>query len=251
MPAIWLARLLALCACVISGPAFAQSDDMSAIFDKAMAAGEDQDDWDARAEALKGFATVCESGLAKACYNAGVMAERSYESDAAFDWMKKACDRNKLVACYYVADKLAFREPSNVPGARALFGKTCAQGMIAACLRFGAMLETGEGGTEDNPKAFDVYKRACAAKSAAGCDRLANFLRYRDGFGNDDLAARNAFEIACSKGSWSACSSLADMLREGRGGPKDPARASDLLMRVCLDGDNTGACDSMLLTLDK
>jgi TPR repeat protein len=236
----------------VPAPVGAQDDAaMSAAMNQAMEDATRQDDYGARERAVTSFEKLCAAGQTKACFNAGVLSAQSYESDAAFGWMKKACDGGKLIACYYVADKMTYGETANLPSARALFGRACAQGLTPACLRFASMLESDEGGPEDPRKAFDVLKRACAAPSGVACERLANTYRYRDGFAVDDSVVRATLETACGLNTWSACSSLAQMLREGAGGPVDEPRATDLLYKVCIHGENSGACDTMLLALDK
>lgn len=237
---------------VAPGTVSAQDDvATSAAFNRAMEDATRQDDYDARERAAASFQQLCAAGQVKACYNAGVLSVLAYESDAAFGWMKKACAGGKLIACYYVAEQMTSGDNANLPSARALFGRACAQGLTPACLRFASMLETDEGGPEDPRKAFDVLKRACAAPSGVACDRLTNFYRYRDGFAADDKIVRATLETACRLNTWSACSSLARMLREGTGGPVEEPRATELFYKICMHGEKSGACDSMLLALDK
>lgn len=241
-------------ALIVSGLAnvpIALAQDASAVFAQAVADARATDDFEAPDRALEAFGKLCESGMVKACANAGVIGAGRFDSSVAMGWMQKACDGGHMASCYYVADRLIYADTPDMAKARALFGKACAQGVVPACLRFGMMLESAEGGPEDLRKAFDVYKRACAAPSAVACERLSNYYRYRDGFEADDATARATLEQACTLNAWAACSSLAEMLRDGQGGPVDEVRASELFSRVCLHGDNMGACDTMLLVIDR
>ena len=235
----------------LGSAALAQTEDTGDLFAQAMADSLLVDDDEAPDRAFEAFGTLCATGLAKACFNAAVLAHKGFDYAGALGWMRKACDFGKMTACYFVAAELTIGETPDEPEARALFGKACAQGVTAACLRFGEMLEYGIGGPDDARKAFDVYKRACAAPSGVACDRLATFFSYRDGFDSDDIAKRATLETACGLNTWSACSSLAEMLRQGQGGQADEPRATELFAKVCLDGEVMSQCDVMLLTLDK
>jgi TPR repeat protein len=124
--------------------------------------------------------------------------------------------------------------------ARATFAfaaAACEAGNWNLCVAEGRFHVNGWGVPEDGSKALERFGRACAHRQAAGCAQVGAFMLDA----GDVSGGMRRLEEACTLGAPQACGLFAELLEEGKLVPKDEARARELYVRACQDGD-AAAC---------
>ena len=122
--------------------------------------------------------------------------------------------------------------------AKPLLEKSCNGGEMAACVTFGAILQSeNDLGTDTHKNlltARSLYKKACDSGVMRGCTSLGDTYNYGDD--SDYNKASSLFQKACDGGDMWGCNNLATEYLFGHGEPKDRSRALELYQKACKGG---------------
>ena len=116
--------------------------------------------------------------------------------------------------------------------ARALLTKSAAAGSVAAMSDLAVMLEKGEGGPADLPRAVALFDQAAAAGNVPAMRNVA--IEFESGAGRPADAAQAAqwYRKAADTGDPQAMGFLAVLYLQGTGVPKDASQARQLIDRL-------------------
>jgi serine/threonine-protein kinase len=112
----------------------------------------------------------------------------------------------------------------------------CDNADAAACNRLGVLYAQGEGGAQDETKAFAFYERACDLNLAIGCVNVGSMLFEGKGVLKDETLATHKFSDGCEGGAPKGCLNLSVAYAEGRGVPQNPVESFEYAKRACAGG---------------
>ncbi|MFW5738860.1 MAG: tetratricopeptide repeat protein [Myxococcota bacterium] len=184
----------------------------------------------------------CELGVARACFNLGVMHHQGagvkLDLERAAALYEQACASGEPVACSDLGVMLREGQGGAVDHTRAreLFERACTERIAAACYNLGLQHEEGRGGPPDATRAATLYGRACDGGELRACNNLGLLHEEGIGVGADPTLAAQLYERACEGGLVSSCVNLGALLELGKGVKRDPERAKELYERACRAG---------------
>jgi TPR repeat protein len=209
------------------------------------------------AKAVNLFVKACDGSLAEACdelrrlYTVGKEVGKDEARAAGFHaravalW-EAGCERQDLKQCVSLGDDYNYSGDKNdKPKAAAAYGKACAAGMFATCIKQGRVFKFMF--TEESYKlAVESFRKACDGGETEACGDLG--AMYQSGWGvPQDLAlAARLFIKGCESGSgiWGLwCTRAGVLYGRGEGVAKDNRIAFDLFKKGCETKDpDSAAC---------
>ncbi len=87
--------------------------------------------------------------------------------------------------------------------------KQCQKGNAPACVFLGIMYDNGEGVTQDDFKAAELYRQACDGKNALGCINLGYLYSVGKGVTQDYFKAAELWRQACDGKDAMGCKNYA------------------------------------------
>ena len=170
--------------------------------------------------ALAAFDRSCAMGNMKSCYNAGLLNEDLFKTDA---------DKTRRTT------------------ALASFDRACEGGFQRGCVAAAGYYRSALSGVQDLPRALVLLRRACEAWEADGCGDLAEMLHQGEGTAKDFEAARRFFILGCERGGRALnCFNAGLMALNGTGGPPNRLAGFDYYHRACRLG-SAKACSNLAL----
>jgi TPR repeat protein/tetratricopeptide (TPR) repeat protein len=156
--------------------------------------------------------------------------------------MEKGCAAGTADACVALARMLQKGEdgPADAPRAGEILQKACSAGALRACVEVASRHEE----IADYPKAVALYQQACDGKDLLGCTRLARMYDTGIGVVGDSAKARELYKAACDANELEACWRLGTVFELGRGVAREPPAAATLYQKAC-DGGYAEACASL------
>jgi hypothetical protein len=183
--------------------------------------------------------------------------------------LNAGCEQGSGSSCFQLG--VAYHEGKDEKGefvdlnfakARKAFERACDRESSTGCYNLGFMLQKGEGGTIDKPRALGFYKRGCELGDGSACLKAA--VAFRDG---DIVGVKKDAELAtfyarrgCDRDVKEACDLIgarppggSSMGGGGSGsggdGPASAGEVSDMI-KACKDG-NADACFAAAVRFDE
>jgi uncharacterized protein len=127
------------------------------------------------------------------------------------------------------------QEAGRFEDARVHFAKSCEEESAVSCGFLGVMLQTGQGGPIDWPKARTLFGKACEGRYAKGCYNLGIMLHQGQGGAVDRPKARIFFARSCddATGHPEGCLNLGLMHYNAEGGPANIPKAKIAFKKAC------------------
>lgn len=132
---------------------------------------------------------------ADSLYEQGQKAYKEKKYNEAVSLYYKACDAGEAKACGTIGYLLSVRE--NYEGARKFYDQACKLGNALSCTQLGRLHLLGQGGIEDDTKAFIFFNKACVKDDPSGCYYLGVLYYFGNGVNQDINRANGLFQKAC------------------------------------------------------
>lgn len=125
-----------------------------------------------------------------------------------------------------------------------LFMKGCNGGHMANCVTLAWMYEKGRGIAKDEVRAAELYQKGCDGGNAEGCVNLGRMYENGGGVVQDYKKAVELYEKGCREDHLVSCNSLALMYAQGSGVETNYGRALNLFQKSC-DGNYAMGCGNL------
>ena len=194
-------------------------------------------------KALKLYKKACDGGIDDGCTRYKNLLNPKTEIEK----LEESCNNGNASDCADLGYKYDIGEgvTENNYKAVELYKKGCDLGSAIGCNNLGVMYEYGYGGvTKDYYKAVELYKKGCDGGNALGCNNLG--VMYRKGYGvtKDYYKAVELYKKGCDGSSARGCTNLGFMYENGYGVTKDYYKALELYKKGC-DGGNAIGCSNL------
>lgn len=125
-----------------------------------------------------------------------------------------------------------------------LYRKACDGGDARSCTKLGLNYTDSRGVPRDDARAVELFRKGCDGGDLDSCTNLG--YHYMNGLGvpKDDARAAELARQSCDGGAADACTNLGILCMDGRGVPKDDVRAVELFRKGC-DGGSAMGCANL------
>lgn len=195
----------------------------------------------------------CQEVDARDCYFRGMKLEAAAKPRQALRYFKSACQSDVASACYDLGVLYENGESVQKDEAKAkeLYEKACQSKTpdAVACNNLAVMYQQGRAVEADQDKAAQLYHRACELGSMLGCRNLARRYLEGEGVAKNSTRAAALLEKACQLGHPQACPQLTylyahNCIDGSECGVEaiDPARSVGKLREMCEENMQPQAC---------
>lgn len=215
--------------------------------------------------------TQCQHNDSQACvdFSKTILADKNGDSERAFLLMKKSCESQNTMGCFYYAQLLerGIGVTQDLQKAKEFYKFACDANYIEACNNLAILLkQSGENTGEvtrlqtkgcnsgDGIACFNLgfkaerkrpsdwelaklnYEKSCALNFAEGCYYLGFMYRYGHGVKKDLTEGAGLYRKACEGQHMIACNSMGNIYQNGTGLEKDEALATQYYEQACQQG---------------
>ena len=176
------------------------------------------------------------------------LIQKGLPDDAPKEMVDEArkCDHGEPKFCVTLA--MRYEKGQGVDKNYATAGRlhkiACESGVMEGCNGWAFALAGGVSGTQDLPKARELWGKACEAGIQEGCTHLAGMELQGQGGPADPGAARTHVGPACDAGDTWACGLMGVMLYAGLGGNHDKPKGKTMMKAAC-DAGHQDICDTL------
>lgn len=158
---------------------------------------------------------------------------------------ERVCKDGHPDACAYLGWLISEESPNQeaLSEAANAYETGCERGSLPSCEKLVEVYRFGYGRSRDPKRAFALAQRLCTNDDWAGaCHTLGILYAAGDGVSDDDKKAAQLYHKACELGDAEACVDYAGRVRKGWAIKRDTARGLELIKQTCASNKSPRAC---------